>query len=93
VPYRRVPILALGRDIYIDTALIGETLDKFYHATPLLATGTTIQKTVSKFYVDHFLFGVGFGLLPWSKTPKELQEDRKRVFVFSWILQFPLALI
>ncbi|KAF8524405.1 hypothetical protein BU17DRAFT_63388 [Hysterangium stoloniferum] len=83
--YRRVPVLALGRDLYIDTALILDVLEtKFPEPTmfpPRKGSGTTdkgLQKAFSQFYADKFLFSLGFHLLPWLKTPKALQEDRMK---------------
>ncbi|KIJ37000.1 hypothetical protein M422DRAFT_50803 [Sphaerobolus stellatus SS14] len=77
IPYRRVPVLAIGKDVYIDTSLISEALEKAYPSSPILATDVGLQKAVTKFY-DHFLFNLGFDILPWNKTPKSLQEDRKK---------------
>lgn len=83
--YRRVPVLALGRDLYIDTALIVDVLEaRFPEPTifpPRKGSGTTDkgwQKVFSQYYGDKFLFSLGFDLLPWLKTPKALQEDRMK---------------
>lgn len=79
IPYRRVPILALGRDIYIDTFLIAQTLDEFYPSTPIFVSDPVLQTIVARSYAERTLFDTVFELLPWVKTPKALQEDRKNV--------------
>jgi len=90
LPYRRVPVLALGRDIYADTSLIASVLERRFPASsghpsifpPRKGTrGSTdigVQKALAQFYADKQLFQVGFGLLPWTKLPSEVQADRKK---------------
>jgi glutathione S-transferase len=81
-----VPILAFGRDIYVDTALITEILEsKFPEPTifpPRKGSGVIdkgLQKRLLELYADKFLAPLGFAILPWLKAPKALQEDRMKV--------------
>jgi hypothetical protein len=81
-----VPILAFGRDIYVDTELITEILEsKFPEPTifpPRKGSGATdkgLQKHLSQFYTEKLALSLGFEILPWLKTPKALQEDRLKV--------------
>ena len=88
LPYRRVPVLALGRDVYIDTSLIASALETHFpaprHPTvfpPRRGTGQTdagLQKAFGQFYADRHLFNIGFGLMPWTKLPHALRADRKK---------------
>jgi len=89
LPYRRVPVLALGRDVYADTSLITSALERYFPAShghpsvfpPRKGSGSTdagFQKALAQFYADKQLFQVGFGLLPWTKLPAEVQADRKK---------------
>ncbi|GJJ08252.1 hypothetical protein Clacol_002462 [Clathrus columnatus] len=64
VPYRRVPVLALGRDLYVDTSLLVNVLERRFPENTLFpkhkdggSIGLGIQKTL-------------------VQTPKALQEDR-----------------
>lgn len=94
--YRRVPVLSLGRDIFIDTSLIAIVLEKYFpppqHPTifpPRKGSGAAdvgLQRVLSQFYADRALFSLGFGLVPWTKVPVALQEDRKKVGDCNFII-------
>ncbi|KAF8491017.1 hypothetical protein JB92DRAFT_3147761 [Gautieria morchelliformis] len=89
IPYRRVPLLALGRDVYVDTFLVTAALERHFpaprHPTIFPARrgkggsgDVGLQKAFGMFYGDKNLFGLGFRLLPWTRVPRALQEDRKK---------------
>ncbi|KAF8587196.1 hypothetical protein K439DRAFT_1407840 [Ramaria rubella] len=88
--YRRVPVLALGRDVFVDTALIAPVLEKHFPAPqyPSLfpprkgseagCRDIGVQKALSRFYADKELFNLGYDLLPWARTPVAVREDRRK---------------
>ncbi|KAF8591262.1 hypothetical protein K439DRAFT_991285 [Ramaria rubella] len=90
IPYRRIPVLALGRDIFVDTALIAIALEKrFSHPQhpsifpPKKGADSGnkdigVQKAFSRFYADRALFNLGFELLPWTRVPTAMQADRRK---------------
>ncbi|EKM80318.1 hypothetical protein AGABI1DRAFT_113516 [Agaricus bisporus var. burnettii JB137-S8] len=87
ITYRRIPILAIGNDIYCDTSLIVSALERLFPTSAGYPTlyprrkdggnpDTGLVKAFSKYYVDE-LFGIGASLLPWTKFPAAFVEDRK----------------
>ncbi|KAG2013703.1 hypothetical protein CC2G_010583 [Coprinopsis cinerea AmutBmut pab1-1] len=87
IPYRRIPILAIGNDIYCDTSLIVSTLERRFPASQGFGTlfparnnggtpDTGLIKAFSKFYIDRSLFSVAALLLPWEKLPPAFLKDR-----------------
>ncbi|KAG9243261.1 hypothetical protein BJ878DRAFT_424010 [Calycina marina] len=92
--YRRIPILAIGRDIYNDTRLILAKLDVFFPpcaAHPSLAPPPAAQplvKLLEHWAVDSGLFNRAAQLipadLPFSMDTK-LQEDRREFSGGRWV--------
>lgn len=90
ITYRRIPILAIGNDVYCDTSLIVSALERRFppsagHGT-LLPRGkhggssdTGLVKAFSKYYVDQ-LFSLGPLLLPWDKLGPDFIKDRSTFF-------------
>ncbi|KAL4950282.1 hypothetical protein BDW69DRAFT_172554 [Aspergillus filifer] len=61
IRYRRIPLLSIGRDIYLDSPLILRTLEKIEGANPPFASQTTpaqrgIEGLLSKFTMETSLF-------------------------------------
>jgi glutathione S-transferase len=90
IPYRRIPVLAIGRDVYVDTSLITDALEKRFnesagHATLFPprkgseARDTGLVKAFLTAYVDKPLFSTVVGLLPWDKMPEAFVKDRSAV--------------
>ena len=87
--YRRIPVLAIGNDIYCDTSLIALTLEKHFKPEDGFDTifpsgkngepGIGLQKAFSTFYGDRSLFPLATGTLPWNTLPKSFLEDRNEV--------------
>jgi hypothetical protein len=87
VSYRRIPVMAIGRDIYCDTRIQLAALDKLFpptekhpSITPIGPEATALRTLFEKYMVDGGLFAQGSRLmppeLPMLKDPK-FQKDRK----------------
>ncbi|KAF8913862.1 hypothetical protein CPB84DRAFT_1840648 [Gymnopilus junonius] len=90
ISYRRIPILAIGNDIYCDTSLIISALERRFPAEkgfetvfPLPKNGgspdTGLIRAFSKFYADDSLFPLAADLLPWARFPKAFIDDRSKL--------------
>ncbi|KAF5393761.1 hypothetical protein D9757_000059 [Collybiopsis confluens] len=86
--YRRIPILAIGNDIYCDTSLIASALERrfppsagFGSIFPPKKHGgspdTGLLKAFTKHYADTVLFGWATVLLPWDRFPDSFLNDRR----------------
>lgn len=68
VSYRRIPILSIGRDIYLDTRLQLPKLEELYPELPRLGATTPEQKAVerllSAFIIDGGIFQEAGKLMP-----------------------------
>ncbi|KAF9451685.1 hypothetical protein P691DRAFT_807033 [Macrolepiota fuliginosa MF-IS2] len=90
ITYRRIPILAIGNDVYCDTSLIVSALERRFPPSAGYATllppkkqggssDTGLIKAFSKYYVDQ-LFTLAPMLLPWDKIPASFVKDRSAFF-------------
>jgi glutathione S-transferase len=91
VKYRRIPILAIGNDIYCDSNIIIPALERRFPTSKGYGTvfptsedgkwtDTGMIKAFAKFYADGALFTPVLGLLPWtSQFPEEFIKDRGEV--------------
>ncbi|KAF7329684.1 Glutathione s-transferase [Mycena kentingensis (nom. inval.)] len=88
--HRRIPVLAIGRDIYLDTALIASTLERRFAAGagpgygtlfPPRKDGGRVDKTLIKLFVKYWsdaaLFRAAVALLPWKQVPAAFLKDRE----------------
>jgi len=86
VVYRRIPILAIGNDVYCDTSVIVSALERRFPPAngygtlfPLTKRGgsadTGLIKAFSKFYVDA-LFPPATNLIPWGRLSAPFLKDR-----------------
>jgi hypothetical protein len=94
IGYRRVPVLAIGNDVYCDTYLIGDALEQAFPASqgyttlyPKGKNGTdpdpVLIKTFFHYWADVNLFPHGAGLVPWEKVT-DIQADRLGVSVWNY---------
>lgn len=84
--YRKIPVLAIGRDIYCDTSLIAEALEHFFPEAegygtlyPRTTDGPSYRALVrgmSSYWTDRALFRVTTGLIPASVWRTKFGEDR-----------------
>ncbi|KIY73763.1 hypothetical protein CYLTODRAFT_193631 [Cylindrobasidium torrendii FP15055 ss-10] len=88
VGYRRIPIVAIGGDVYCDTSLIASALERRF--PPAKGYGTIFPKRVdggsadavlvqnyAQFYADNIIFPLAPAFLPWEKFPDEFLKDRE----------------
>lgn len=83
VNYRRIPVMAIGRDVYCDTRIILPKLEQLFPSNPLGASdgdGKAIQKFFEIWAIEGGLFQRGSQLIPTDmpllKDPK-FQKDRE----------------
>ncbi|KAM6488949.1 hypothetical protein JOM56_015585 [Amanita muscaria] len=86
IAYRRIPILAIGRDVYCDTSLISVALERRF--PPSAGYGTIFPKTRQSGHVDtglarslaqlteNAMFSLAAALLPWDQFPESFLRDR-----------------
>ncbi|KAK7192040.1 hypothetical protein DPSP01_003907 [Paraphaeosphaeria sporulosa] len=88
VKYRRIPILAIGRDVYLDTRLILRTLEKKFPDGKLGSDKPEqqfIEKLLDKYMVEGPVFQQTAGLVPsaFLKDPS-FAKDRKGFLGRNW---------
>lgn len=86
VTYRRIPILAIGNDVYCDTSLISYALERRFPAESGYGTifpprkngkhDTGMIKAFVQNYPERVLFPLGVSLLPWQKFDPSFVKDR-----------------
>ncbi|CAI4215162.1 unnamed protein product [Parascedosporium putredinis] len=68
INYRRIPLLSIGRDVYLDTRLIIEKLEQLFPAKPKLGATTAAERLIERllqaFNIDGGIFGYCFQALP-----------------------------
>ncbi|KAL7793586.1 hypothetical protein V8C37DRAFT_378344 [Trichoderma ceciliae] len=82
ISYRRIPILSIGRDIYLDTRLQLPKLEAIYPELPRLGASTPDQKGIerllSAYIIDGGVFQQGVKLLPhdlpFIKDPRYFKD-------------------
>lgn len=90
IGYRRIPVLAIGNDVYCDTSLMIPTIERIFSEDkgyPTLfpvrkdgsRTDAGIIKAFAMAYTDRMLFPLAAGLLPYKKFPKAFIDDRSAV--------------
>ncbi|KAJ3853154.1 hypothetical protein EV368DRAFT_73615 [Lentinula lateritia] len=88
--YRRIPILAIGNDIYCDTSLIAAAIERRFPTSQGFGTifppkkhggspDTGLLKAFTQHYADTVLFNLGPILLPWNRFPDFFLKDRQTV--------------
>jgi glutathione S-transferase len=82
--YRKTPVLQIGADIYCDTQLIAQTIDRLYPDPPLFAGGR-LQGIGLQHWSDAAFFQPGAGLSLFENRahiPAAITKDRKDYFSF-----------
>ncbi|KAF7359219.1 Glutathione s-transferase [Mycena sanguinolenta] len=90
ITYRRIPILAIGNDIYCDTSLIASALERrfpklrgygtiFPNKKHGAGADTGLIKAFSKYWPDTALFPLAPVHLPWDKLPPQFVDDRSKL--------------
>jgi glutathione S-transferase len=65
--YRRIPILQIGADVYCDTALMAQIIDKHYPSQPVHSASIQSQATIIAQWADSTLFGTA---MAFNFSPK-----------------------
>ncbi|KII84631.1 hypothetical protein PLICRDRAFT_701789 [Plicaturopsis crispa FD-325 SS-3] len=87
VDYRRIPVVAIGADIWCDTAAIATALENAFPESagyPSVypprkgggARDTGVQKLIAGYWAEKPLFSLAAACLPWTKLPKAFLVDR-----------------
>jgi len=87
INYRRIPILAIGNDVYCDTSIITAALERRFPPSQGYGTifpkgkrggkaDTGMIKAFAKFYAETVLFGPAVTLIPWTALPEAFLKDR-----------------
>lgn len=90
INYRRIPLLAIGNDIYCDTSLIVSVLERRFPNSkgyptlfPARKGGGTVDtgliKAFSMYYADRAVFPPASQCLPYDKFPDSFLKDRSDV--------------
>lgn len=89
ISYRRIPLLAIGNDVYCDTSLISYTLERRFPESKVFGTifprrknglaDTGMIKAFTQSYPEKVLFPLAVGLSPWQKFPPAFLKDRSDV--------------
>lgn len=90
VSYRRIPILAIGNDVYCDSSLIASALERRFPTSegyksifpPRKGGGkadTGLVKLLTLYWTDRKLFGMSAESLPYAKFPPAFIKDRSAV--------------
>ena len=90
VKYRRIPVLAIGNDVYCDTALIAPVLERRFPPSegygtlfPLRKGGGTadtgLVKALVSYWTDKTIFSLGAQSLPYSRFDAKFLADRSAV--------------
>ena len=98
IGYRRIPILAIGNDVYCDTNHISAALERQFSASQGFPTifpnrkdggkaETGLIKALAAFYADRPLFSLASTALPYNKFTPEFIEDRNKVSSLSFALR------
>ena len=90
IHYRRIPVLAIGRDVYCDTRIILAKLETLFPGSelaPRTPEAVTIQKLLSAWIIESGIFVSGSQLipsdLPLMRDPR-FQRDREDFSGRSW---------
>lgn len=95
ITYRRIPLLAIGNDVYCDTSLIASVLERRFPASqgykplfPARAGGgkvdTGLTKALSTYWSDGTLFRLFGNSLPYAKLDANFVKDRSAVRISSF---------
>lgn len=90
IGYRRIPILAVGNDVYIDASLTTPVLDRLFPPNrgylPLFPprkdggkTDMGLMKAFTTFYTDRTLPHHASNCLPYNTFSKRFIDDRSKV--------------
>jgi hypothetical protein len=89
VSYRRIPLLAIGRDIYLDTRLILRVLESLPSSSPPLGATSPAdmftEQLLQRYMVEGPVFAMAAGLVPveFVQDPT-FKKDRRGMLGKTW---------
>jgi glutathione S-transferase len=81
IHYRRIPVLAIGRDIYFDTVLMLEKLEQLFPGNTLGArdpTSRALEKTLEKWIENAVMPSIIGSLPPAFLNNEQMVKDRRQ---------------
>jgi len=102
IAYRRIPILAIGKDVYCDSSLIASVLERRFPPSEGYGTlfpkrvgggktDTGLIKALAMFWSDRTIFPLAANSLPYDKFDKKFIKDRESWMGTSFDIQEMLA--
>ncbi|CAI6336923.1 unnamed protein product [Periconia digitata] len=79
INYRRIPIMAIGKDIYIDSRLIISTLESSYpdsSLAPKTPAEEGIRRLLESWTIDGGIFSRAVQLMPYWNAASALQDEK-----------------
>ncbi|TCD70432.1 hypothetical protein EIP91_003513 [Steccherinum ochraceum] len=87
ITYRKIPVLAIGNDVYCDTSLIATALERRFPASEGYGTlfpprkgsdkaDTGVAMAVMMYWMDRVMFPLAANSLPYHKYDAEFLKDR-----------------
>ncbi len=90
--YRKTPVLQIGADIYCDTQLIAQTIDRLHPVPSLFSAGRLVELGLQQ-WSDAAFFPPGAGLSLYenrAQIPEAISKDREDYFSFLDFKRFEL---
>jgi glutathione S-transferase len=90
VKYRRIPVMAIGRDVYCDTRLMLDKLEQLFPNSSLSASQPdqkAVQKLLEKWAIDAGVFSRASQLIPTTMpllNDQKFTKDREDFSGRSW---------
>ena len=94
VTYRRIPVLAIGNDVYCDTSVIATALENRFPSSEGYGTlfpprvgsdkaDTGAVMAMMMYWTDRTVFILGASSISFAKLPKSFVDDRTAVRIFD----------
>lgn len=93
VQYRRIPVLAIGRDVHLDTRLILQVLENLPDiSSPRLGASKPqdlfVEKLLEKYMIEGPVFTMAAGLVPTEKAQDPtFKKDRQGMLGRTWDIE------
>ncbi|KAF8309684.1 hypothetical protein DL93DRAFT_2170239 [Clavulina sp. PMI_390] len=82
ITYRRIPVASIGNDVYFDTRLIIDELERRFtpeQGFPSVYTANgPVEKLLMTHYADNNIFPIAASFIPASRLSAEFKKDRQQ---------------
>lgn len=78
VTYRRIPVLAIGANLYFDTSLAIQALERLSPDRTLSGDNWGLEQAAAFHWHDRAIFALAGALIPWDLMPAEFRKDRAK---------------